>query len=89
MTAEGLVARQPDPADRRAHRVALNDGALPVLDEIWRLADQARAESLAGLSATDRSQLMKLLQHIHTNLDTLLPGAADHAGTSPHRTPSC
>lgn len=89
MTAEGLVARQPDPTDRRAHRVALNDKAQPVLDEIWRLADQARAESLAGLSATDRAQLMKLLQRIHTNLDALMPGAADHAGASPHRNPAC
>jgi DNA-binding MarR family transcriptional regulator len=89
MVAEGLVARQPDPADRRAHRVVLNDSALPLLDEIWHVADQARAESLAGLTATDRAQLMKLLQRIHTNLDALMPGAADHAGASPHRNASC
>lgn len=83
MEAEGLIERRPDPVDRRAHSVYLQASAIPVLDEIWRLSDCARAESLSGLTAADRAQLMKLMQCIHANLDALMPGAADSVGSGP------
>lgn len=83
MEAEGLIERRPDPVDRRAHSVYLQASAIPVLDEIWRLSDCARAESLSGLTAADRAQLMKLMQRIHANLDALMPGAADSVGSGP------
>ena len=76
MEADGLIERRPDPDDRRAHCLYLQPAALPVLEEIWRVSDRTRAETLEGLSNTERTQLMALVQKVHANLDTLLPGRA-------------
>ena len=81
MEGEDLIERRTDPRDGRARCLFLQTSAIPVLDEIWRLSDRARAESLLGLSAADRTQLVNLMQRIHSNLDALMPGAADTAGT--------
>jgi hypothetical protein len=48
-----------------------------VLEEIWRVSDRARAETLSGLSAADCTQLSKLMRRIQSNVDALIPGAAD------------
>ena len=80
MEGEGLIERRPDAADRRARRLFLRDAAIPVLDEIWRISDRARAQSLSGLSAVECTQLIGLMQRIYANLDTLLPDAPDTAG---------
>lgn len=82
MEEDGLIERRSDPADRRARQLFLRASALPVLKEIWRISDRARAESLSGLSAGDREQLMTLLQRIRVNLDGLMPGASDTGGTA-------
>lgn len=74
---EGWLERRPDPADRRAHQLFLRPEATPVLDQIWIIADRARAESLGGLDENDRSLLISLLERIHGNLATLVPGAVD------------
>ena len=83
MVADGLIERSTDPGDRRARRLFLQADALPVIDEIRRLSDNARAQSLAGLNAADRAQLMRLMQHLHANLDALMPGAADSHAARP------
>jgi MarR family transcriptional regulator, transcriptional regulator for hemolysin len=75
MEGDGLIERRPDPADRRARRLYLRPAASPVLEEIWRVSDRARAEALSCLSAADRAQLMSLMQRVHANLDALLPEA--------------
>jgi DNA-binding MarR family transcriptional regulator len=85
MEGEGLIERRPDTADRRARRLFLRPSALPVLDEIWRISDCARAESLSGLSASDRAQLFDLMQRVYSNLDTLLPEAPETPGPAPRQ----
>lgn len=80
MAADGLVERRPDPTDRRARRLFLCESALPVLDEIWRLADVARGEAMSGLSLNERGLLMQLMLRVHANLDALMPGMADDKG---------
>jgi len=84
MEKDGWLERRPDPADRRAYRVFLKPAADPVLAEIHRIADKARAEVLAGISAEERVQLMHLLDRIQQNLHALLAAAPDsaRAGTS-------
>jgi MarR family transcriptional regulator for hemolysin len=77
MEGDGLIERREDVADRRTRRLYLQGVALPVLDEIWRISDCARAESLSGLSDEERTQLFGLMKRVYTNLDTLLPDAPE------------
>jgi DNA-binding MarR family transcriptional regulator len=76
MERDGWVERRAHPGDRRARQLFLKKAVLPVVQEMWRIADRARAEALAGLSAADREQLLGLLSRVHANLNSLLPTAA-------------
>jgi len=77
MEGDGLIERREDASDRRTRRLYLQGAALPVLDEIWRISDCARAESLSGLSDKERTQLFGLMERVYTNLDALLPDAPE------------
>lgn len=81
MEREGLIERRPDPADRRARRLFMTAAAEPLVDEIWRIAARARAATLGALSPDERVVLVELLERVHANLTTLLPGA--EAGAPP------
>ncbi len=87
MESDGLLERRTDPADRRAFSLYLSAAATPVLKEIWRVSDRARAECFARLPAGDRDLLMGLLQQLQVNLESLVSGAADasRAARSPAR----
>ena len=87
MEKDGWIERQPDPADRRARRLYMKAAAEPVVDEIWRIADRARAASLAGLSAAEREQLVALLGRVHANLTRLVPNAGENASPAPPAAP--
>jgi|SRR5580658_2883620 MarR family transcriptional regulator for hemolysin len=65
MEAEGWVERRADPNDRRARCLYIKDKARPILDEIWRLADETRKEFLSDLSAEECEQLIGMLERIH------------------------
>lgn len=75
MEEDSWIERRPDPNDRRARQLYLTKAATPVIDEVWRIADRARAASLAGLSAADRTQLVTLLGRVHQNLYALVGNA--------------
>ncbi|MBX5460098.1 MAG: MarR family transcriptional regulator [Steroidobacteraceae bacterium] len=81
MEKDGWLERRPDPEDRRAYRVFLKPAAHPVLAEIHRIADKARAEALAGLTAEERMQLVHLLDRVQQNLLALVAAAPDTART--------
>jgi DNA-binding MarR family transcriptional regulator len=72
MASDGWIERRPDPADRRARQLLLKPPGLALLQEIWRVADRARADAMSGLSAADRAQLMGLLERVRCNLNTVL-----------------
>ncbi|MDD5175874.1 MAG: MarR family transcriptional regulator [Sterolibacterium sp.] len=86
MEGDGLIERRPDPTDRRVRCLFLRASAIPVLEEIWRLSDRVRAEALAGLSAADRAQLVKLMQRVNANLDALVPGRSGIRGVASNQT---
>jgi len=71
MQQDGWIERRPDPADRRAHCLYLREAARPVLDRIWKIAEQTRSEALAGLSQGEREQLVDLLERVHGTLSAL------------------
>jgi MarR family transcriptional regulator for hemolysin len=77
MEKDAWLERRSDPKDRRAHRLVLKPASDPVLAEVMRIADSARAQVLAGLSSDDQTQLMELLERIQANLVALVPSSPD------------
>ena len=71
MEAEGLLERRPDPADRRARCLYLTAKAKPILNEIWRLSDEIRAEIFAGVSEEERDRFMGVLERLYANISQL------------------
>lgn len=71
MEQDGWIERRADPEDRRAHRLHLREAARPVLQRIWKIADQSRAEALGALTPAEREQLVSLLQRVHARLSAL------------------
>ena len=71
MQQDGWIERRADPEDRRAHCLYLLDAARPILQRIWKIADQSRAEALGALSVSEREQLVSLLQRVHARLSAL------------------
>jgi len=60
----GLVARQPDPADRRRNVVALTPAGRKALKRAKAASDEAERALLADLSPTEAKQLRELLSRI-------------------------
>ncbi|HEY4079748.1 MAG TPA: MarR family transcriptional regulator [Burkholderiaceae bacterium] len=85
MEADGLVERRPDPNDRRARCLYLLEAAGPVLKEIWRVSDKARAKSFTRMSAEDREHLVRLLEQMYANLGQ--PALAKLGKGAARRTP--
>jgi DNA-binding PadR family transcriptional regulator len=79
MEADGLLERRADPGDRRARRLYLTAKAKPLLDEIWHLAEQTRAETFAGVSKVDREGFIDVLERMHRNVCDLDGTAIDAA----------
>lgn len=90
MQKDEWLERRPDPNDRRAYRLFLKPAADPVLAEIVRIGDKARAEAMAGLSADERAQLLALLERIRGNLLSLVPNGSEpsrHTESAPGHNP--
>jgi DNA-binding MarR family transcriptional regulator len=64
---EGLVVRQPHPDDRRATLIQLTAEGASVCKET-ALADRASAKLFAELTATERSQLARILSKLLVRL---------------------
>jgi MarR family transcriptional regulator, transcriptional regulator for hemolysin len=73
MEADGLVQRCLDPVDRRARSLRLTEQSRPILEQVWQIAGATRGEALADLSDAERTQLVELLDRVHTNLSALEP----------------
>lgn len=63
----GLVERVPDPRDRRAFVLSLSPAGTALVAEAGRRIAEREAAMLAGLSAAERAQLMKLLARIEAH----------------------
>tara|TARA_R110000868_G_scaffold47354_2_gene155445 strand:- start:6190 stop:6654 length:465 start_codon:yes stop_codon:yes gene_type:complete len=76
LVAAQLVERRPDPNDRRAQRLFLTAQAMPVLEQIWDVADETYAVVLKGMSEAERDQLIELLTRLQVNIGPLQPGGS-------------
>jgi DNA-binding MarR family transcriptional regulator len=74
---EKLVERRPDPDDRRAYRLYLTDEAVPVLEMLRELSERTRSLALGGLSELERSELIRLLCKVQTNLSAVQAGTGE------------
>ena len=71
LVVAGLVARTPDPHDRRAVRLDLTDEGTRMLAE-WRQAHERRFDAaLDGLSVADRTALVTALPALSRLVDEL------------------
>jgi len=64
----GLVQRNQDSEDRRAYRLELLPKALPIMQELWMIADEIEANVLRILAPEERNLLLDMLHKIKGNL---------------------
>jgi DNA-binding MarR family transcriptional regulator len=79
MERDGLIRREPDPADGRSSRIALTDTALALLPDACAALFQGNREALEGFSDEESAQLIALLDRLIANLDRLGGTGADKA----------
>lgn len=72
LEAKGWVERRPDPADARAKRLYLADGAAPILEEMYAQADDVLEGIFDGLTGEDAARLNATLARIKDNLSAML-----------------
>ena len=88
LEAAGLVARRPDPSDRRAKLVALTAAAEPVLDRIHAEGLAIRRAALAGMSRPEMDAVYALLERMHANLHASPDQISDQiSDQTPEQTP--
>ncbi|MCW5694288.1 MAG: MarR family transcriptional regulator [Pseudolabrys sp.] len=62
LTQKGLVARNPSPRDRRAHQLSITDAGEKTLDQIEPAVQTAQQAMMAGLTAAEGKELMRLMR---------------------------
>ena len=67
---EQLVARMPDPRDRRVYTVMLTDAGRGAFAEMARVHEGWIAELLQDMPAADKTQLITLLSQMKQHLTT-------------------
>lgn len=67
---EQLVTREPDPHDRRAHRISLTPHGENVRRQAQAAVDQNEQQFLRDLSAREQQQLRRLLQKVSETATT-------------------
>jgi MarR family transcriptional regulator, transcriptional regulator for hemolysin len=68
MEEAGWVERRADAADRRMHRLHINERAWPMMVQLETVADELLDEAFHGLAPSEREELLDLLVRIRGNL---------------------
>lgn len=74
MEEAGWVERRPDRRDRRVRLLYMTEKVAPMMERMHALAEETRAEALAGLAASEREALMDQLTRVRANLSERAPG---------------
>jgi len=80
----GFVERLPHASDRRVWRLRLTSAGRSKLEEVRAPGDKTRAETLEGISQTDRARLLKTLAAMRSNLSVAGEGSAPSKGKVSH-----
>lgn len=70
MAESGLIERRRDPADRRAWQLHLTSHSRSIVSDLRRCANALVEEAFAGVSATERSRFVGVIQTVQANLWT-------------------
>src|SRR5262249_5124615 len=68
MEADGFITRRVDPHDNRYTLVALAPAGNAKICEARQVKAAFEEQLLTGLSAEEKAQLLRILEHIHGNL---------------------
>jgi MarR family transcriptional regulator, transcriptional regulator for hemolysin len=71
MERDGLVARKPDPADKRSALISLTPTALEKLKSVREAIASVNAAAIADLDAKQREDYLVMLRSIIAALDAL------------------
>lgn len=77
LAAEGLLERQPDPADRRAWRLFPTASAQPLLESFRKASALLEREAFHGLNEETRELALSALALVRQNLGACKPDAND------------
>ncbi len=69
MERDGLIRREPDPADGRSRLITLTAQASRQMPKGKAVMDATCEQALAGFSAKEREQLAALLERVLANLE--------------------
>jgi len=67
LQAKGFVTRQPDPHDRRAHRICLTGPALEIGPAIEQAYNQIYTQAMRGISQEELDSFVKLFSRMSEN----------------------
>ena len=73
MERDGLVLREPDPADRRAHRIALTELGRGAAHPVTEVVGRALEKTLEGIAAEDLDRVKGILRRVLANARGLHP----------------
>ena len=74
MERDGLIRREPDPADRRSTRVRLTPEAIAKLPDLMALRSEFAEEALEGFDEAERKLLAGMLMRIIANVEGTAKG---------------
>lgn len=78
----GLVERRVDDSDARGRRIRLTEQGIALIDEAFAVHMANEARMLAGLTAAERSDLVRLLRRL---ADSFAAGSPRDAALDPRR----
>jgi DNA-binding MarR family transcriptional regulator len=71
MERDGIVRREPDPADRRSSLISLTDQARANLPAGREILIRGNADMTKGLSDAEVSTLLSLLERVLANIEAM------------------
>jgi DNA-binding MarR family transcriptional regulator len=76
LESRGLIAREPDPTDRRAKIVQLAPDAKPPLEQVLGITRKVQDGAMQGFDPGEVERLRTLLKQMRANIAGTRPGRA-------------